>query len=363
MSIRVEAVSKSFGGETAVDSVTADIEDGQFAVLLGPTGAGKTTVLRTICGVERPDAGRILIDGEDVTNVSVRKRPVAMVYQQFVNYPSLTVYENIASPVRLLRPKLSRAAIDSRVRANAELLGVEKLLQRRPEELSGGQQQRTAIARALAKGARYILLDEPLANLDYKLREELRSELKGLFRERGGAVIYATSEPVDALSMGTHVGVMQAGTVLHYGPVNEVYENPANADVAAYFSHPEMNLWDAECVHEGGRTRMRVADGIELNFGRDLPEGPCRLGVRAHHVRLDDPGNGHCALDASVELAEVVGSDTELHLKRDGLPIIAFADKVRRFERGEQVRVFIDPAKCFVFNASTGALIAAPEPA
>ena len=361
MGIRVEGVSKAFGRETALEDVSIDIADGDFAVLLGPTGAGKTTLLRTLCGVEQPDAGRVLFDDVDVTNVSVRKRPVAMVYQQFVNYPSLTVYENIASPVRLIRPKLSREAIDARVHSNAALLGVDKLLKRRPEELSGGQQQRTAIARALAKDARYILLDEPLANLDYKLREELRSELKGLFRERGGAVVYATSEPIDALAMGTHVGVMHEGRILHYGTVGEVYQRPANADVAAYFSHPVMNLWDAECVHEGGRVRVRVPGGFELDYGEALPEGPCLLGVRAHRVRLDNPGNGHCALDASLELAEVVGSDTELHLKKDGLSIIAFADKVRHYELGDSVRVSIDPRSCFIFDAATRALIAAPE--
>lgn len=360
MSIRVESLRKSFD-RPALDDISLSVDNGQFAVLLGPTGAGKTTLLRTICGVERPDAGRILFDDEEVTHVSVRKRPVAMVYQQFVNYPSLTVYENIASPLRLIRPKLSREAIDERVRANAERLGVEKLLQRRPEELSGGQQQRTAIARALAKDARYVLLDEPLANLDYKLREELRTEMKALFRKRGGAAIYATSEPIDALAMGTHVGVMQHGRVLQYGPVDDVYARPANAEVAAYFSHPVMNLWDAECRREGGRASVRIKGGIDLSFPIELPEGPCRLGVRAHRIKLEDPGNGHSALDASVELAEVVGSDTELHLDRDGLPIVAFADELRRFERGDRVRVYIDPASCFVFDANSGALISAPD--
>jgi len=361
MGICVEGVSKSFGVESAISDISVEIADGDFAVLLGPTGAGKTTLLRTLCGVEQPDTGRVLFDDADVTNLSVRKRPVAMVYQQFVNYPSLTVYENIASPIRLMRPKLSGEEIDRRVRANAELLGVDTLLKRRPEELSGGQQQRTAIARALAKDARYILLDEPLANLDYKLREELRSELKGLFRDRGGAVVYATSEPIDALAMGTHVGVMQDGKILHYGPVDDVYHRPSNADVAAYFSHPMMNLWEAECLHDDGRIRLRVADGVEFDYMRELPEGPCLLGVRAHHVELDDPGNGHCAIDTSIELAEVVGSDTELHLKRGALPIIAFADKVRRFDPGETIRVFINPQSCFVFDATTRALLVAPE--
>jgi glycerol transport system ATP-binding protein len=363
MGIKFEGVSKAFGGAVALDDVSLDVSDGDFAVLLGPTGAGKTTLLRTICGVERPNVGRILFDDVDVTSVTVRKRPVAMVYQQFVNYPSLTVYENIASPIRLMRPKLSREEIDRRVCANAELLGVDALLKRRPEELSGGQQQRTAIARALAKEARYILLDEPLANLDYKLREELRSELKNLFRERGGAVIYATSEPIDALAMGTHVGLMQGGRIAHYGLVDEVYHRPSNADVAAYFSHPLMNLWDAECVKNGGRVQVRVADGIELDYGRDLPEGPCLVGVRAHHVRLESPEDRHCAVDASLDLAEVVGSDTELHLSRDGLPIIALANSVRRFDPGDMVRVFIDPSSCFIFDASTRALVAAPESA
>ena len=205
-------------------------------VLLGPTLAGKTTLMRLMAGLDRPTTGRLIESGVDVTNVPVRRRSVAMVYQQFINYPSLTVYENIASPLRVAG--VGHAEIDTRVKEAARLLRLENLLQRLPAQLSGGQQQRTAIARALVKRARLVLLDEPLANLDYKLREELREELPRIFVQTGAVLVYATTEPTEALLLAGTTITLHEGRVSQVGPTSRVYRRPENIEAARVFSDP-----------------------------------------------------------------------------------------------------------------------------
>jgi glycerol transport system ATP-binding protein len=207
--LALDAVSLSAGSEPVLHPVTLELPPGLPNVLLGPTGAGKTTLLRLMAGLDRPSAGRVLVHERDVTGLAVRRRSVAMVYQQFINYPTLSVFENIASPLRVAR--LPRVEIESRVREVARLLRLEPYLARKPLELSGGQQQRTAIARALVKRAALVLMDEPLANLDYKLREELREELPKLFAESGAVFVYATTEPAEALLLGGRVAALSEG--------------------------------------------------------------------------------------------------------------------------------------------------------
>ncbi len=200
MSIVLDQVSRTVGVETYIHPTTLELATGSLHVLLGPTLAGKTTLMRLLAGLDRPTTGRVLVDGVDVTGRSVRTRDVAMVYQQFINYPSFTVYQNIASPLR--RAGVAKREIDQRVRGVAEMLHIERLLDRLPSELSGGQQQRTALARALVKESKLLLLDEPLVNLDYKLREQLRQELRTIFETRRSIVVYATTEPLEALMLG-----------------------------------------------------------------------------------------------------------------------------------------------------------------
>jgi len=217
MSVELKGVSLVVNREYWLADVDLALAAGEINVLIGPTRAGKTTLMRVIAGLDRPTQGQVIDGGQDVTGVSVRRRDLAMVYQQFINYPSQTVFENIASPLRIAG-KLSESEIDARVRDISTRLHIEQLLQRMPAELSGGQQQRTAIARALAKGANLLLLDEPLVNLDYKLREELRTELRELFAGSGTTVVYATTEPQEALTLGGHVIVMNEGRVQQHGP-------------------------------------------------------------------------------------------------------------------------------------------------
>ena len=360
MGITVEHISKSIRGQKILDDISIEVEDGDFATLLGATGAGKTSLLRIVAGIDRPDSGRILFDGEDVTAWPVQRRNVAFVYQQFVNYPSLTIFENIASPLRVSKKSVSKAALKQQVEEAAELLGLSAVLNHRPQEISGGQQQRTAIARALVKGSKYIFLDEPLANLDYKLREELRAELKRIFRDRGGCALYATPEPVDALSMATHVGYMQDGALIQYGATQDVYQRPNHRDVGAYFSYPEMNILPCNVSTEDGDPMLVVSESLRIPASFDTSKvSNALVGIRAHELKLAD-SDSRVRFQATVELSEVVGSDTELHLSHDGHRLIALIPSLKSFALGESVELTFAPETCFLFNATTGDLLHAP---
>ena len=239
MSISLDNVTVVSMGENVVTDVSLTVERGSINVLLGPTLAGKTTLMRLMAGLDQPTAGRILLDGKDATGVPVRQRSVAMVYQQFMNYPSMTVYENIASPLRVAR--LGADEIDRRVRRAADVLGLESLLDRLPNQISGGQQQRTAIARAIVKNAELVLLDEPLANLDYKLREELREELPSILRQAGSILVYATTEPLEALLLGGLTATLSQGRVVQVRADATVYHGRVVSNSARVFSDPPLN--------------------------------------------------------------------------------------------------------------------------
>ncbi|HEX7043354.1 MAG TPA: ABC transporter ATP-binding protein [Burkholderiales bacterium] len=357
MQLTLERVDLKVGVETYLGEVDLVLEPGSLNVLLGPTLAGKTSLLRVMAGLDRPTGGRVLVDGRDVTGQSVRRRNVAMVYQQFVNYPSLTVYENIASPLRQAK-RLSAADIDRRVRATAEMLRLDGLLDRLPAELSGGQQQRTAIARALVKDADLLLLDEPLVNLDYKLREELREELRQLFAGRRTTVVYATTEPQEALILGGSTIVLDAGRVLQAGSALAVYHGPCSVRVAEVFSDPPINVMPIRIEGE----LCRTPDGAAFPRGehmRGLPGGEYRAAVRAEHVRVNGAA-GRAALGAIVELAELSGSETFVHARHAALTLIARQDGVHEYRLGEQVTLHFDPDRVLVFDTA-GALVAAPR--
>ncbi len=360
MSITLENISKSFGDNKPLDHLSFDIQDGTFLAVIAPTGTGKTTLLRVMAGITRPDQGRIFVDGEDVTDVHVRNRNVAMVYQQFINYPSLTVYENIASPLRVSKKKYSQADIDRRVSAVAEQLKIEEFLTRLPEELSGGQQQRVAIARALVKEARLILLDEPLGNLDYKLREALRLELKNLAAARETIFVYATPEPIDALIMASHTAILHAGKIVQYGPTLDVYKKPNHLKSGEYFSDPPMNF--LPCQVSNGQAV--VTDDLRFPLQAmevDIPSGNYILGIRPSRLQVGERAEGNTgnlvSISARVDLAEIVGSDTTLHLSHKELSFIALAQNFLHFELDELIRVHFNPRQLHIFNAKSGELI------
>jgi len=241
MALTLDGVTKTAGADTHIHPTSLTLERGSMNVLLGPTLAGKTTLMRLMAGLDRPADGRVLWEGRDVTGVRVQDRGVAMVYQQFINYPAATVYDNIASPLRIQR--VAASEIDRRVRRAAALVRLDEAqLRRKPLELSGGQQQRCALARALVKEAGLVLLDEPLANLDYKLREELREEIPRIFAESGAVFVYATTEPEEALLLGGSVACLWQGRVTQFGPTPEVYRNPGDLTTARVFSDPPINV-------------------------------------------------------------------------------------------------------------------------
>src|SRR6478752_6661996 len=301
MQLTLERVTKKVGAQTWLYPQSIAPRSGAVTVLLGATQAGKTSLMRLMAGLDAPTDGQVLVDGQDVTGVPVRQRNVAMVYQQFINYPSLRVAENIGSPLKLRGEK----NVDARVRELADKLHIDMFLDRYPAELSGGQQQRVALARALAKQAPLMLLDEPLVNLDYKLREELRDELTQLFAAGDSTVVYATTEPSEALLLGGYTAVLDAGELLQYGPTAEVFHAPASLRVARAFSDPPMNLMAAETASIG----VRLQAGPDLSI--PLPAAASKaltLGVRASALRVR-PRAGDVALPGQVELAEISGSD------------------------------------------------------
>jgi glycerol transport system ATP-binding protein len=354
MQLSLDHISKKVGAEQWLHDMSVSPRSGEVTVLLGATQAGKTSLMRIMAGLDVPTGGQVRVDGVDVTGMPVRKRNVAMVYQQFINYPSLTVSENIASPLKLRGEK----NIEQTVRSLAGRLHIETFLDRLPAELSGGQQQRVALARALAKGAPLMLLDEPLVNLDYKLREELREELTQLFAASDSTVIYATTEPGEALLLGGYTAVMDAGELLQYGPTAEVFHAPQSLRVARAFSDPPMNLVAARPV-EGG---LQLVAGPVLATG--LPAASAdRLvtltaGIRGSALRIA-AREGDVALPGQVELAEISGSDTFVHVETAVGELVAQLTGVHRFALGEQVTLHVDPRQVYVFDA-LGSLLVAP---
>lgn len=358
MELELERAVKRFGDTPVLRELTLEVRDADMVAVVAPTGSGKTTLLRVLAGLERLDAGRLSVGGHDVTGVHVRKRNVSMVYQEFVNYPSLTVYENIASPLRVAKPTPARPDIDRRVHAIAEQLGIGDLLPRLPQELSGGQQQRVALARALVKEVELVLLDEPLGNLDYKLREALRSELKELSRSRNALFVYATPEPVDALMMASHVAVLADGRILQYGPTEEVYRRPQHLQVGERFSEPPMNL--LPCRVEDGVAVF--SDQLRVPLGSDVPaDGRYVLGLYPHQLFVGASAEkapaSAISIGAQLDLADVVGSDVTMRLTHAGQTLIAVSDQLRRYELGEDLTVAIDPASVYLFDAGSGALV------
>ncbi len=346
MSLVLENLGYDVGGRTHLDGIALTLSSGSLNVLLGATLAGKTTLMRLMAGLDVPTRGRVIVDGEDVTGRPVRARSVAMVYQQFINYPALTVYENIASPLRVRGAK--RAEIEGRVREAARLLKLEPYLDRLPLALSGGQQQRTAIARALVRGADLVLLDEPLANLDYKLREELREELPRLFAESGAIFVYATTEPAEALMLGGATATLHEGRVTQFGPTPDIYRRPRDLVTAQVFSDPPLNVLPATV--RGGRLALPTGEGAAGPLAA-LPDGAYRLGFRAHHLALAPLLGPAIALPATVSVSEITGSESYVHLDVGPHRLIALVPGIERREPGRPVTAYLDPARALAFGA------------
>jgi glycerol transport system ATP-binding protein len=354
MTLALDGVSKVVNGQTHIHRTDLTLEKGSMNVLLGPTLSGKTSLMRLMAGLDRPASGRILWEGRDVTGMRVQERRVAMVYQQFINYPSFTVYDNIASPLRLMGRRA--AEIDRAVRETAAMMKLDALLERRPLELSGGQQQRCALARALVKQAGLVLLDEPLANLDYKLREELRAEIPRIFAESGAIFVYATTEPEEALLLGGNTATLWEGRVTQFGPTPRVYRDPHDAITARVFSDPPMNFLTLD--KRGGALHAGSADALDAGGAlAALPDGTYRVGFRPNHLSLDRFEDGRLVFAARVAVTEITGSETFVHLDHEGERWVGQIHGVRALPAGEMLQVSVDPAHVYVF-AEDGGLVA-----
>jgi glycerol transport system ATP-binding protein len=291
--------------------------------------------------------GEVWFNGKNVTGVAVQKRNVSMVHQQFINYPNLSVFENIASPLRVARMK--RAEIDKRVSQVADLLKLAPLLKRRPNELSGGQQQRTALARALVKDSDLVLLDEPLANLDFKLREELRDELPRLFENRGSTVVYATSEPTEALLLGGHTATLHEGRVSQYGETASVYRRPVDLRSARVFSDPPINT--AQVAKQGDRFVLNERIAWPADDERHgMPDGTYTLGIRPHHITPKPRSEAAVRLAGKVLVTELSGSESVIHFELQDETWVSQSHGIHAFEVGAHAELFMDVGRCMYFG-------------
>jgi glycerol transport system ATP-binding protein len=346
MAIELRNVSFRVGAETHIYETSLSLEPGQFNILLGTTLSGKTSLMRLMAGLEKPSSGTLWANGEEVTGVPVQKRSVAMVYQAFINYPSFSVYDNIASPLKVAG--LPKKEIDTRVRKFADLLQLTPMLERLPNELSGGQQQRTALARALVKGAELVLLDEPLANLDYKLREELRDELPKMFADTGATVVYATSEPLEALMLGGYTATLNEGRVIQFGKTSKIYRHPENLEAARVFSDPPINIAAIEKRGDTAYLSNSVSWKVPPKLAA-MPDGHYKIGLRPHHLSPDGTG---VEVEGEVQIAEISGSESIVRVIVEGNNWVSETHGIHSYEFGQSAGFFFDSSRCLYFDAN-----------
>ncbi|WP_028066498.1 ABC transporter ATP-binding protein [Solirubrobacter soli] len=349
--IVASGVSKSFGDVEALKHLELDIAEGAFFVLLGPSGAGKTTTLRVIAGLESPDTGSVHLHGIDATRATPAERDLAMVFQSYALYPKQTAGENIASPLRAR--KLSKADIDAQVKRVAELLHIEELLNRHPAQMSGGQMQRVALGRALVRDPRAFLMDEPLTNLDLKLRVEMRTELTRIHRSLGRTFLYVTNDQVEAMSMADQVAVLREGTIQQVGSPTEIYDHPANRWVATFVGSPRMNL--LKCKANG---RLEGQGWSLPNPGFGIQgDRPALFGVRSEDLSLDVREESS-ALAGTVYAVEPLGDRTLVDVEIGDQRIVIKAPPTATFKIGEEVRAAVDMDRVHLFDADSESAIA-----
>ncbi|WP_375174567.1 ABC transporter ATP-binding protein [Pseudooceanicola sp.] len=354
MTLELQGVSKIVEGQTHIHTTDLTLEKGTMNVLLGPTLSGKTSLMRLMAGLDAPASGRIMWNGADVTGQRVQDRKVAMVYQQFINYPSMSVYDNIASPLKLMG--VGRAELDRRVRETAELMKLTPMLDRKPLELSGGQQQRCALARALVKNAGLVLLDEPLANLDYKLREELRIEIPKIFEASGSIFVYATTEPEEALLLGGNVATLWEGRITQFGPTPAVYRQPVDATTARVFSDPPMNF--LQISKTGNRIMFGKGQSAAATGNiADLPDGRYMAGFRPNHLEIGRHAADAMEFRTTLVVTELTGSETFVHLDHHGERWVGLIHGVQDLTLGAEQSVWLEPRHVYIFSED-GRLVA-----
>jgi multiple sugar transport system ATP-binding protein len=349
--IVAEGVNKSFGDVQALTHLELDIPEGAFFVLLGPSGAGKTTTLRVIAGLEKPDTGKVYLNGIDATKATPSERDLAMVFQSYALYPKKTAAQNIASPLKAR--KMSKAEVDERIRRVSELLHIEELLGRQPAQMSGGQMQRVALGRALVRDPRAFLMDEPLTNLDLKLRVEMRTELTRIHRSLGKTFLYVTNDQVEAMSMADQVAVLRQGTVQQVGTPTEIYDHPVNRWVATFVGSPRMNLLSCKA---NGRLEGQGWSLPNPGFGIQ-GDRPALFGVRSEDLSLEVREES-AALDGTVYAVEPLGDRTLVDVEIGDARVVIKAPPTASFEVGEKIRAAVDLDRVHLFDADTESAIA-----
>ena len=329
--ITLSGVSKRFGDNEAVRGLDLTIAHGEFVVLLGPTGAGKTTTLRLIAGLERADAGTIRIDGVDVTALPPSARDTAFVFQQYSLYPHLSVYENLAFPLKAPGQRLSKAEINVRVRATAKLVRIDHKLESRATRLSGGEMQRVAIGRALVRQPSIYLMDEPLSSLDAKLRADMRLELKRIQRELDATLLYVTHDQIEAMTMADRIGILKDGELVQIGTPREIYTAPRNIHVAGRLGQPSINLLPRGLIPDAG-----------------LAEGVKTVGARTEHLHIERASNG--SADGTVDWIEHLGDQTHLHVLIGERKLITLAPPDTALSSGDRVTIRYRDPLCFDGN-------------
>lgn len=354
--VQVRNLIKRFDQNIAINDTSLEIEDGMFMVFLGPSGCGKTTTLRCIAGLEIPDGGQILIDNEDVTKLPPSARDIAMVFQQYAIYPHMTVAENLAFPLKAV--KTPKSVIEERVNEVARKLHIEKLLGRKPGKLSGGEMQRVAIGRAMVRRPKVFLMDEPLSNLDAKLRTEMRAEIKRLQNDQGATTIYVTHDQLEAMSMADKIAIMYGGIVQQLGTPADVYDRPANLFVAGFIGSPAMNFVPCRLTADRsrlileGETPLEVQAGAKARFANVPPERPLMLGVRPEDIELSKAEKPEFS-PVSVYVVEPLGAENIVDvslanhvLKARTLP--TFTAKI-----GDTLAMRIDQSRAHLFDVET----------
>ncbi|MBN9334429.1 sn-glycerol-3-phosphate ABC transporter ATP-binding protein UgpC [Devosia sp.] len=349
-SVTIRNAVKAYGSMQVLHGVSVAARDGEFVVLVGPSGCGKSTLLRMIAGLESITDGEIDIGGRVVNELEPKERDIAMVFQSYALYPHMTVRDNMAFSLKLSRK--SKQEIESEVRRAAEILALGPLLDRYPRQLSGGQRQRVAMGRAIVRHPAVFLFDEPLSNLDAKLRVQMRGEIKALHSRLKATMIYVTHDQMEAMTMADRIVVMRAGKIEQIGSPLEIYDNPANAFVGGFIGSPSMNFVDGTVAEENGRIVLRDVGGIEWSLGergRAYIGRTVQVGIRPEHIRVGDEG-----VAATVLNIEPTGSETHLQVEVGGQPMIVVVHDRLAVEAGASVRIAADPNRVTLFDQQSG---------
>ncbi|MFH1700865.1 MAG: ABC transporter ATP-binding protein [Candidatus Zixiibacteriota bacterium] len=336
--LEIKNVTKSFDGNVVLRDINLEVKSGELLVVLGPSGCGKSTILRLVAGLDFPDAGQIFLDGKDITGLEPQKRKTAMVFQNYALYPHMTVFDNIAFPLRV--SKTSKDNIKKAVAETATLLELDEFLNRRPAQLSGGQRQRVALGRGLIREPSIFLLDEPLSNLDAALRLKMRREIVALQKKIGVTMIYVTHDQTEALTMADKMVVIKDGIIHQQGTPAEIYERPADKFVASFIGTPPINLYEDRL--SGGMGKK-----LPIKFGPDVKDGHYTIGIRPEHITL----GGDSGIEGIVEAIEYIGSVSYLRVKTNSLTLTVTVDNhTWQLSPGQKVTLTIDPEKIYYFK-------------